>query len=76
MCTTAVLEGHYETIPDELRNDFVSAVRASWKSSFLLAPAQLFSFVVLPKEFRVLAVNVQDIVWVAVVSYATHLNRH
>jgi hypothetical protein len=76
MCTTAALEGHYETIPDELRNDFVSAVRASWNSSLLLAPAQLFSFLVLPKEFRVLAVNVQDIAWVAVISYATHLNRH
>jgi oligosaccharide translocation protein RFT1 len=76
MCTTAIFEGHFETIPDELRNDFISAVKASWASSIGLAPMQLLSFLYLPKEFKVLAVNIQDIVWVAVISYATHLNRH
>ena len=76
MCTTAIFEGHYETIPNELRHDFYSAVKASWASSIVLAPMQLVSFLYLPKELKVLAVNVQDIVWVAVISYATHLNRH
>jgi hypothetical protein len=75
MCTTAIFEGHYETIPDELRNDFVHAVKASWSSSIGLAPMQLISFLYLPKEFKVLAVNIQDILWVAVISYATHLSR-
>ena len=75
MCTTAIFEGHYETIPVELRNDFVSAVKASWASSIGLAPLQLMSFLYLPKELKVLAVNIQDILWVAVISYATHLNR-
>eukprot|EP00804_Cyclotella_cryptica_P001250 CCRYP_012742-RA/>CCRYP_012742-RA protein AED:0.12 eAED:0.12 QI:42/1/1/1/0.66/0.57/7/5331/850 len=75
MCTTAVLEGHYETIPYELKHDFVSALKASWASSVGLAPMQLLSFIYLPKELKVLAVNVQDIIWVAVISYATHLNR-
>lgn len=76
MCTTAIFEGHYETIPDELRNDFFTAVKASWTSSIGLAPMQLMSFLYLPKQLRVLAVNIQDIIWVAVISYATHLNRH
>ena len=75
MCTTAIFEGHYETIPHELKNDLFSAVKASWKSSVGLAPMQLMSFLYLPKNLKVLAVNVQDIVWVAVISYATHVNR-
>ncbi|KAL7489864.1 hypothetical protein ACHAW6_016191 [Cyclotella cf. meneghiniana] len=76
MCTTAIMEGHYESIPYELKHDFLSAVKASWRSSVGLAPMQLVSFLYLPKELKVLAVNVQDIVWIAVISYATHLNRH
>ena len=76
MCTSAIFEGHYETIYHELRNDFFSAVKASWFSSIGLAPMQLLSFLYLPTELKVLAVNVQDIVWVTVISYATHLNRH
>ena len=75
MCTTAIFEGHYETIPYELENDLFSAVKASYKSSVGLAPMQLMSFLYLPKKLKVLAVNIQDIVWVAVISYATHVNR-
>jgi protein Mpv17 len=77
MVITAILEGKYVTIPHELRHDFFPAVQASWKASLMgLAPMQLLSFHFLPMELRVLAVNVQDVVWVTVMSYVTHRNRH
>ena len=76
ICSTAIFEGHYETIPEELRNNFFFAVKASWTSSIGLAPIQLLSFLYLPKKLKVLSVNIQDIAWVAVISYATHINRH
>ncbi|KAL7517646.1 hypothetical protein ACHAWX_002553 [Stephanocyclus meneghinianus] len=77
MVITATLEGKYLTIPHELRHDFFPAVQASWKASLMgLAPMQLLSFHFLPMELRVLAVNVQDVVWVTVMSYVTHRNRH
>jgi protein Mpv17 len=77
MVITATLEGKYATIPRELRHDFVPAIRASWKASLMgLAPMQLLSFHFLPVELRVLAVNVQDVIWVTVMSYVTHRNRY
>jgi hypothetical protein len=77
MIITAILEGKYESIPMEIRHDFLPAIKASWKASLMgLAPMQLMSFHFLPMELRVLAVNVQDVVWVTVMSYVTHRNRH
>lgn len=77
MIITATLEGKYDSISHELRHDFVPAIKASWKASLMgLAPMQLMSFHFLPMELRVLAVNVQDVVWVTVMSYVTHRNRH
>ena len=77
MTITAILEGKYASIPDEIRHDFLPAIHASWKASLMgLAPMQLLSFHFLPMELRVLAVNVQDVIWVTVMSYVTHRNRH
>lgn len=77
MIITATLEGKYATIPHEIRHDFYPAVCASWKASCMgLAPMQLLSFHFLPVELRVLAVNVQDVIWVTVMSFVTHRNRH
>ena len=77
MVITATLEGKYATIPHEIRHDFYPAICASWKASLMgLAPMQLMSFHFLPMELRVLAVNVQDVIWVTVMSFVTHRNRH
>ena len=77
MVITATLEGKYATIPHEIRHDYYPAICASWKASLMgLAPMQLMSFHYLPVELRVLAVNVQDVIWVTVMSFVTHRNRH
>jgi protein Mpv17 len=77
MTITAILEGKALDIPKEMRHDFYPAIKASWKASLMgLAPMQLISFHFLPVELRVLAVNVQDVVWVTVMSFVTHRNRH
>mmetsp|Transcript_29175 Transcript_29175/g.53812 ORF Transcript_29175/g.53812 Transcript_29175/m.53812 type:complete len:203 (-) Transcript_29175:180-788(-) len=77
MVTTALLEGRHALIPHELMHDLIPAVKVSWKVSIMgFAPLQLLSFHFLPIKLRVLAVNVLDVVWVTVMSYVTHLNRH
>lgn len=77
MVVTALLEGRYQHISYELKHDFIPAVKASWIASLLgLAPMQLLSFHFLPMELRVLAVNFQDVIWVMVMSFVTHRNRH
>ncbi|KAL7473782.1 hypothetical protein ACHAXS_014460 [Conticribra weissflogii] len=77
MVVTSILEGRYHLLFHEIRNDFVPAVKASWVASLMgLAPMQLISFHFLPMELRVLAVNFQDVIWVMVMSWVTHRNRH
>jgi len=77
MITTGVMEGRASGIPNELRYDFIPAVKVSMRTSVMgLAPIQLLSFHFLPMKLRVLAVNVLDVVWVTVMSYVTHRNRH
>ncbi|KAL7550102.1 hypothetical protein ACHAWF_013333 [Thalassiosira exigua] len=90
MVTTALMEGRRSIILHELTHDLVPAVKVSWKVSiFGYIPFQLYSFQFLPIKMRVLltqhtlplrpivlAVNVLDIVWVTVMSFVTHRNRH
>lgn len=77
MVVTSILEGRYDHLSHEIQNDFVPAVKASWVASLMgLAPMQLISFHFLPMELRVLAVNFQDVIWVMVMSWVTHRNRH
>lgn len=77
MITTGVMEGRASSIPNELRYDFIPAVKVSMRTSLMgLAPIQLLSFHFLPMKLRVLAVNILDAVWVTVMSYVTHRNRH
>ena len=77
MITTGVMEGRASGIPNELRYDFIPAVKVSMRTSIMgLAPIQLLSFHFLPMKLRVLAVNVLDVIWVTVMSYVTHRNRH
>ncbi|KAL9182812.1 hypothetical protein ACHAXT_004091 [Thalassiosira profunda] len=77
MVSTAMMEGRTSAIPQELRHDLLPAVKVSWKVSIGgYIPLQLLSFHYLPRKLRVLAVNVLDVVWVTVMSYMTHRNRH
>mmetsp|Transcript_30933 Transcript_30933/g.73730 ORF Transcript_30933/g.73730 Transcript_30933/m.73730 type:complete len:295 (+) Transcript_30933:306-1190(+) len=77
MAVTSLLEGRILTIIPEMKEGYFTAVRASIKVSLLgYAPVQFMSFYSLPRNLRVLAVNVMDVVWVAVMSFVTHVNRH
>lgn len=77
---TGVVESRYTTLLDgitELRNELMPSVKVSWKVSAMgYAPAQLLAFHFLPMKLRVLAVNCLDLIWVTVMSYVTHRNRH
>jgi hypothetical protein len=77
MVFTGILEGRASLIKHELMNDLVPAVKVSWRVSAMgYAPMQFLSFHYLPRKLRVLAVNSLDVVWVTVMSYVTHRNRH
>ena len=60
---------------DELEEQFINNVKASWLAALGLAPFQLLSFRYLPMTWRVLAVNLQDVIWVMAMSYVTHRTR-
>ena len=77
MIFTGLIEGRQDFIIHELKNDLIPDVIVSWKVSILgYVPMQLLSFHFLPMKLRVLAVNILDVVWVTVMSYVTHRNRH
>ncbi len=77
MCSTALVEGRYKSIPHEFKFDLIPNIKASYKASALgLMWLQLISFYWLPTNLRVLAVNFIDIIWVVVMSFVTHLHRH
>lgn len=77
MVFTGILEGRASLIKHELMNDLIPAVKVSWRVSAMgYAPMQFLSFHYLPRNLRVLAVNSLDVVWVTVMSYVTHRNRH
>jgi hypothetical protein len=77
MVFTGILEGRASLIKHELMNDLIPAVKVSWRVSAMgYAPMQFLSFHYLPRKLRVLAVNSLDVVWVTVMSYVTHRNRH
>ena len=75
MITTAVLEGQVHLLFRQLRMDYVDAVKVSWCSSFFFAPVQCALFRFVPLPLRVLAMNVQDIIWSAAISHMTHRSR-
>jgi hypothetical protein len=75
MIVTALVEGHGENLAEELEEEYMRNVKASWMAALGLAPFQFLAFRFLPVTWRVLAVNLQDIVWVMVMSYVTHRTR-
>ena len=77
MVTTGLIEGRHADIVYELKHELIPALKVSWKvSMYFYVPLQLLSFQYLPHKLKVLAVNVLDLVWVAVLSFVTHRNRH
>jgi hypothetical protein len=74
MLTTTV-EGHSKELGDILKNDFVPTVKASWCTSFGLLPFEFACFNYCSLGFRVLVMNLIDILWQGVVSFFAHRSR-
>ena len=72
---TSIIEGRIDTFLPELVMDFGPALWASTLASFSFVPFQLFAFKYLPIKFRILYMNLQDIIWNAVVSVMAHKSR-
>jgi hypothetical protein len=75
MVTTSFIEGRLSTLREELLRDFGSTYWASFLSSLAFGPAQVVAFGMLPVQYRLLYINIQDVVWNAVVSYMVHRSR-
>lgn len=75
MVTSALLEGRRKEIRLEMATGYVPAVKVSWFNSLCWAPIQCLSFKYIPFNYRVLAVNMQDIAWNASVSFMAHRTR-
>lgn len=74
---SGLLEGvsiRNQLIP-QLLDEFIPTVKAAWASSFILCPLQFVCFRYLPLSLRVFAMNCQDIIWNAVVSFMAHRHR-
>lgn len=76
MLITSLFEGRIGSLKADLLNDFGPTFRASVISSVLFMPLQVLAFKMLPTQLRLLYVNVQDILWNAVVSFTAHQSRH
>jgi hypothetical protein len=74
--TTGLLEGICITdLLLQFQSTYIPSLKASWVTSILMCPVQFSCFCYLPLNFRVLSVNVIDVVWDAVLSYMTHRSR-
>lgn len=73
----AVAEGH--SLSDLLRwmkrGDLWDTIKASWTTSIALMPIEYFCFHQGPLRLRVLAMNVIDILWGAIISFVAHRSR-
>jgi len=75
MITSALIEGRRKTLWFEFKTDFLPTMWASTLSSVSFLPIQVAAFRMLPVQLRLLYMNMQDIVWNAVVSYYAHRSR-
>ncbi len=71
---TGIFEGHsvQKYVLPNLRNVYLPTLKASVLASSALMPIQFLSFRFLPVQLRVLSVNAVDLIWTAVVSFASH----
>lgn len=74
---SGIFEGQslMKQIIPQIHEDYFPSLKASWASSFMLLPIQLLAFRYFPVTLRVLAMNCQDIIWSAVVSFMVHRSR-
>ncbi len=69
-----IFEGHSLTsyVLPKLRSTFIAALRAALLINLSFVPFEFLSFRFLPLPLRVLSVNAVDLVWIGVVSFASH----
>jgi hypothetical protein len=72
---TCILEGRGTELLSELKQDYIPTVKVSWASSLVFAPLQCTLFRFLHVNYRVLAMNIQDVVWNGMISYMAHRSR-
>ncbi len=74
--TTGLGEGcKLRDIFQQIRKDYVGAVRMSWATSILVMPLEFMLFRFFPLSVRVLGMNFIDIIWEGMVSYLVHKRR-
>lgn len=76
MTSTSLFEGRTHTLQADLLSNFVPTFKTSVIASLGFMPFQVMAFRILPTHFRFLYINMQDIIWNAVVSFAAHKARH
>ena len=73
---TGRMEGYqFRQIIPQLRKDYLPTLKASWATSTFLMPLEFICFRFLPLNYRVLSVNVLDVIWDGVISFMSHRNR-
>ena len=74
---TGLVEGYRlkDDIVPQLQRDYPDALKASWATSTVLMPLEFVCFRYLPVTFRVLAMNLTDIIWDGVISFMAHKSR-
>lgn len=76
MFGTSLFEGRIRSLQAELVATFIPTFKTSVVASLGFMPMQVVAFGVLPTQFRLLYINLQDILWSALVSFAAHKARH
>jgi hypothetical protein len=74
---TGMMEGiNRDELLYQFRKDYFPSLKASVAASVTLAPLEFAYFRFLPVPLRPLFMNLNDIVWDAVISFMAHRSRH
>jgi Mpv17 / PMP22 family len=74
--STGILEGYApKQLLGQFRKDYIPTIKVGWMTSFLVMPIEVACFRFFPLSFRVLAVDMIDILWDSVMSFMMHRNR-
>lgn len=71
----AMVEGEVHDLKKILKKNLWSTVKASWCTSIALVPIEFVCFRYLAVGYRVLGMNMIDIIWQSVVSFFAHRGR-
>lgn len=72
---TGVVEGHVHDLVHILHQDLWATIMASWCTSLVFIPVEFVCFGYLDVALRVLAMNVIDLLWGAIISFVSHRTR-